>query len=346
MYDVSFNARSAHLMNTLQTIDIVLPTYRSASYILETLASVKRACETSGNVARVYVADDASPDGTASVVHQTWTGATRLEILSREKNVGECINVNEAFQKMRSDGVQWALLLHADDQMHPLWPAIAARAITEAPAECGLICCLNTFANSEVGLALSETIALDNAAPHRWFPGNRNSINCLGRDWFWNVTGTLIKVSAYNDVGGFHPELKYAGDNDLILRFFLGGHGAWVIDHAYVFKRGHQGSVTSGQMVSGAYAIGWSHLMHRYLWLDSRWGRSRSFAQQIYRAVRGALSAMRRGDIRFVFGQARAVWIFLRSWVALICGLPWLNPAPVRLALSRRFPYQDKQQTL
>lgn len=323
-------------------VAIVIPTYKAASYIEQTLASVMRAVETSGNISRVYLADDASGDGTVEKAQSFWTSTVPLVVSVNSKNLGECANVNKTFACLAQDNVEWALLLHADDQLHRTWPGLAAQLALEADSRCGIVTCSYTYALTNGDLWTLQNDAPSQPAPKRWFAGVKGSIDIVGKEWFWNVTGSLIKVAAYLDIGGFHPEVGFAGDNDFIIRFFLGGHGVCVVDHPYVVKRGHEGSATSGQMRTGEFAVGWAHLMHRYLWLADKRDRSRSFRRSIYSAMREAIRCVRRGDWRSARGQLRAIFIFVRSWAALLSGWPWLNPASVRVALARRFPYQER----
>jgi hypothetical protein len=241
---------------------------------------------------------------------------------------------------MESDGVEWAILLHADDQICERWPLVSGNLVEELPQECGMVCCENIYSDFKTERDVAGSV---DSKPHdiMHFPGNLDSIDRLGRDWFWPVTGSVIKISAYKSVGGFHPDVKYAGDNDLIVRFFLGGNSVCFTKQPFIFKRNHRGSVTSGQIRSGDYAYGWSHLMHRYLWLSSPTERVYNFLRQMFIAMRLMASSIKSRDWKCARGQVRAIWIFARSCSSLITGLPWLNPKLVRLQLDRRFSYQD-----
>jgi glycosyltransferase involved in cell wall biosynthesis len=94
-----------------KTVAVVVPAYREAQLIGETLRGVPAFVD------RVYVVDDASDDGTAEAAHAL--GDTRIEVLRHEQNGGVGASIVTGYKRALADGVDVTAVMAADNQMDP-----------------------------------------------------------------------------------------------------------------------------------------------------------------------------------------------------------------------------------
>ena len=94
-----------------KTVAVVVPAYREAQLIGETLRGVP------GFVDRVYVVDDASDDGTAEAARALGDG--RVEVLRHERNGGVGASIVTGYKRALADGVDVTAVMAADNQMDP-----------------------------------------------------------------------------------------------------------------------------------------------------------------------------------------------------------------------------------
>src|SRR6185312_8610608 len=107
-------------MTQVNTVDVVIPCYRYARYLSQSVSSV---LSQSGPSVRVLIIDDASPDETPAVAARLRAGDARVSVRRHEANAGHIASYNE--------GIAWAsakytMLLSADDY---LLPDALARAV-------------------------------------------------------------------------------------------------------------------------------------------------------------------------------------------------------------------------
>jgi glycosyltransferase involved in cell wall biosynthesis len=94
-----------------KTVGVVVPAYREAQLIGETLRGVPAFVD------RVYVVDDASDDGTADAARAL--GDTRVEVLRHEQNGGVGASIVTGYKRAIADGVDVTAVMAADNQMDP-----------------------------------------------------------------------------------------------------------------------------------------------------------------------------------------------------------------------------------
>ncbi|MDB9484091.1 glycosyltransferase family 2 protein, partial [Dolichospermum circinale CS-537/05] len=268
---------------------IAIPTYNSSGIIKETLESIIQAVLNCNTTYRVYIFDDFSTDNTVNIIKSVFQEyPIELIVFQYEENVGETANVNRGFQQLALDGVKWAMLIHQDDLLHPSWLSVSQDTLTKIPDSIGMLSCENLYSNkfhdkfecsSLSEISVNEPIFID-------YQGTVESVHSLANRWFWNPSGSLIRVRSHNQMGGWHPLLKYAADNDFLVRFFLAKNSVRHFNLKGIVKRGHPESSTSRMTRSGDFAFYWVYLMHKYLWLVSRKQRFRDITKQMFVAFR------------------------------------------------------------
>jgi glycosyltransferase involved in cell wall biosynthesis len=94
-----------------KTVAVVVPAYREAQLIRDTLRGVPAFVD------RVYVVDDASDDGTADAARAL--GDTRVEVLRHQQNGGVGASIVTGYKRALADGVDVTAVMAADNQMDP-----------------------------------------------------------------------------------------------------------------------------------------------------------------------------------------------------------------------------------
>ena len=89
---------------------VVIPTYNEAETILETLRLVL-AVKPELNV---LVVDDSSPDGTATIVSELYSGESRVQLLIREQKQGLGLAYLDGFQWAFSKGFDFIIEMDSD----------------------------------------------------------------------------------------------------------------------------------------------------------------------------------------------------------------------------------------
>jgi dolichol-phosphate mannosyltransferase len=91
---------------------VVVPCYRVREQVLNTLARIPPL------VSRIYVVDDACPDGTGHHVRQVCSDS-RVEVLFNSRNLGVGGAVLQGYRRALEDGVDIVVKMDGDDQMDP-----------------------------------------------------------------------------------------------------------------------------------------------------------------------------------------------------------------------------------
>ena len=113
-----------------QTLRIaaVLPCYRVTSTILEVLSAIGPECE------RIYVIDDACPDGSGALVERECRDP-RVRVLRNPHNLGVGGAVMAGYRQALADGAQVIVKIDGDGQMDPALIADFVRPIAHGEAD-------------------------------------------------------------------------------------------------------------------------------------------------------------------------------------------------------------------
>jgi glycosyltransferase involved in cell wall biosynthesis len=94
-----------------KSVAVVVPAYREEELIGPTLGGIP------GFVDRVYVVDDASPDGTAGRARSF--GDPRVEVITHERNQGVGAAILTGYERSLADGSDVTAVMAGDNQMDP-----------------------------------------------------------------------------------------------------------------------------------------------------------------------------------------------------------------------------------
>lgn len=218
---------------------VMIPTYNCAEYLRETLTSVLTQ-DPGPDQMQVEVVDDCSTeDHPESVVRELGNG--RVLFFRQPKNVGPTENFNTCLRRARGHVVH---ILHGDDLVLQGFYRRLERALC---------------ADSSIGAAFCRCICTDD-------DGHWQSIAALERKTSGILTGwaekmavenrmpfpsVVVKRRAYEELGGFHPELYHAADWDMWKRIAV-HYSISYEPLPLACNRVHSSSDTSRLMRSGA----------------------------------------------------------------------------------------------
>src|SRR5436309_10090596 len=219
----------------MSQIAVLIPTYNAAQFIGELLDSIEADASQCEHLA-VYVFDDCSTDNTVELVNERKMQIP-LRVVRNERNLGECENVNRAMAVLTQNGIEWTVLFHQDDLLLGPWLSYITEAVQRCSNDASMICCHNSYAVLSAGIQQHDVKPQPAELRYVVHSGTEESVRSLRRRWFWTVSGTVVRTDAYTSIGGMHPHLLYAADNDFLCRFLLAGHGIVEVDWPVILKR-------------------------------------------------------------------------------------------------------------
>jgi GT2 family glycosyltransferase len=222
---------------------VLIPAFNAAATISETLESLgKQTLSKSRNI-RVILADDASQDNTISVTQQAWhSDWGTLEIWRADKNGGERRTVNRAFDRLRTEGVKWCWVLHADDVAKPDW-AESLLTVAQTHLEAASICSSwdNWFPSKG---AIHPGEENPKRSPEVILGDLNSASGTLGRGCWWHFSGCMMNLGAFAQVGNFDEEMPQLGDIDWLVRCHLTGLSVVYLPRSLILYRNLASSVS------------------------------------------------------------------------------------------------------
>ena len=218
---------------------VMIPTYHCAGYLRHTLVSVL-AQSPPGEDMQIEVVDDVSvKDDPEAVVRDI--GDSRVTFFRQPANVGPQANFTTCVQRARG---HWVHILHGDDMVRPGFYAAMRRA-AEADASIGAAFCRVITIDEHNGwIDMSEREATSAGV----LPDLLERLAVYNHIMFPSVA---VKRSAYEQVGGFHPDLFHAADWDMWKRL-AAQFRVWYEPDPLALYRLHTLSDTSRLMQTGA----------------------------------------------------------------------------------------------
>ena len=188
---------------------VVIPAYNAATTLRSTVASVQ---EQSDQEFEIIIIDDGSTDGTSQVM---------LELAATDLRIRAVSKPNSGVSDTRNFGAKLAMgtllaFLDADDQWHPTklarhrelhasYPLLAASfaRVEFAPERGGEIAQGRTFSQVPKGYLDIDDVLVENAV-------------CT-------TSNFVIKRDVFDSLGGFDATMRYAEDQELLVRVVADG---------------------------------------------------------------------------------------------------------------------------
>lgn len=198
--------RSASPLSRRPSVTVVVPCYNYGHYLPGALATVLAQ---PGVDVDVILIDDASPDGSGTVVRDLAAADPRIRAIIHERNRGHIATYNEGLEQATGD---YVVLMSADDA---LTPGSLARATSLMEAEPG------------VGFVYGHPITFEDALPPArtsvrdwtvWSGEEWIQIRCRkGENTIMNPE-VVLRTSVQQAIGGYDPKLPHSGDFEMWLR--------------------------------------------------------------------------------------------------------------------------------
>lgn len=218
---------------------VMIPTYNCAAYLTHTLRSVLEQAPSADEM-QIEVIDDASAsDDPAAVVRQI--GGGRVAFFRQPKNVGPQANFTTCVQRARG---HWVHILHGDDMVRPGFYASLYKGAQCEPAIHAAFCRVINIDEDNEWIDLSDR-ERDTAGV---IP------DLIQRLAIWNhimFPSIVVRRTAYEALGGFHPLLFHSADWDMWKRLAT-RYRVWYEPHPLAMYRIHRLSDTSRLMQTGA----------------------------------------------------------------------------------------------
>ncbi|HXM40082.1 MAG TPA: glycosyltransferase [Bryobacteraceae bacterium] len=282
-------------------IVILIPAYRCADTIAETIDSILKQGPPLSEIREVVVADDGSHDGTCDVARAAWTAPVPLRILDRQFNCGEYASVNNAVEQFPAD-IEWFLIMHADNMAKDGWLAAFLDRIEHATDDVALIGSSYDYLTTAGSIRPGENEPDDRTVN---VPGTRASVaDTLRRGCWWHISSCAIRVAAFRKVGGLPKVMQLAGDWDFMLRVQADG---WTIEHLprslMVYR---ENPVGSSSLMFRHHRDIWEKMMviGRFHWALNGGSLTRLHAQNAWFLMRRVVRCLIDFDI------VRLAWVF------------------------------------
>lgn len=286
----------------MPSIAILIPAYNAAATIVATIESIQAQPVGLDSIHSIYIADDASSDETVAIARHAWKRTLpRLHVLESSHNRGERINSNQALTALKNNGIEWVLILHADDLAKPTWLEMMLARIDTCASDVGSICSSWDTSWEDGRIEPGEDDPIRSIV---YVKGSDATVcHTLLQGCWWHLSGCAIRLHSFETIGGFHPQLPQMGDWEWLLRCLKDGWTIAYIPQTLLIYRQHNTSVSA-----------------------------QSF--RIDRDIRERLLIIRR--YRSILGQRRFIAQHVRyiQWVIWRIGRAILNRSPERILLA------------
>lgn len=191
----------------MASIDVIVPSYNYARYLLECVGS---ALSQEIHDMRVLIIDNASTDDSLAVANRLADEDRRVEIVSREKNLGPHASFNEGIDRARAD---YMVILCADDV---LVPGALSAAIEQLEANPDAVFAFGPELNMGEFARQSPS-----ARQPRWSVASGDSFIercCHTLGVGVGFGSVVVRTAVQKEVGHYDPSLPYTDDLDMMLR--------------------------------------------------------------------------------------------------------------------------------
>lgn len=225
---------------------IIIPAYNCAKTLLATINSLNNIQHGWDSVESLIICDDASTDETPLLIRSLSFNKTTLISIKNNNNIGEAGCYRKMLKKV-SPEVEWLIILHADDlALKNFLTQNIALAKSASAKTAAISSNFYVFGNGKEVLASAPE---DNRIVKRG--GSRGDIEftALYGTW-WHISGSLVRRSAWERVGGRDGSLPQLGDWDLMFKWQGAGLELWCCQIATTMYRESPQSVSSRSYLS------------------------------------------------------------------------------------------------
>lgn len=248
-------------------VGILIPAFNSASTIQETLESVENQKSGLAELEGVWLADDGSSDLTIQTAVASWTSKVPLHVSGDGHNRGQWRNVNETLARL-SSVLDWVLILHADDLVHPRWLEWILKTIESGSPRLGSIGTYYEFLLSDGHTRRPGRLLTDESTV---FVGGPEAVRfTLNQGCWWHISGCAIRMATYKDVGPFREDFDYSADWEWLLRCLDRGWNVQYLSEALHARRQSPTGVAGSSLPRDRDVTEALRLLNKYPHLLSR----------------------------------------------------------------------------
>lgn len=223
----------------LPLVSIIVITYNSSKYVLETLESAK--AQTYQNI-ELIISDDGSQDETVKLCEK-WLAENKdrfidSQLITVKKNTGIPANCNRGVKAAKGE---WVKLIAGDDVLTCEAISFFVNYFSERP-------------NAKLIQGLCKTFAYDINDYKQVIPGKSNyyffrkdayhQFDLMLKNNFIIAPGTFIKRELILKIGGFDEEFKSMEDFPFWLKVLQNGSKFYLMEKHVVFYRKHENAVS------------------------------------------------------------------------------------------------------
>lgn len=287
------------------TISVVIPTYKHANHILETLNTVFGQTY---SPAEIIVVNDGSPDDTENILLPL-ISAKRITYIS-QANKGQATARNVGIEASTSEFVA---LLDDDD----LWPPDKLErqihAMRDSPEA---VLCYGDVCPFQNPCELPDGLNVDGCAQTEVHPPTGDVLrHFMRRNWIVTPGQTLIKRSAILAVKGFDAGIWGCDDYDLYIRLARRGQFIYV-NRTALFYRRHNANASrnielmykNNKAVQSKNFGPIPQLTKPFLWISANWHLRHYFFERFVMEAKKSSSAADFGRERHLL--LRAIQIY------------------------------------
>jgi glycosyltransferase involved in cell wall biosynthesis len=281
----------------------------------ETLGSLIDQGQGLERVASVWVVDDCSSDDTLSLANAMWSAAVPLKVLKAEQNRGQWVNTNDAVARIQAFA-EWILVLHSDDVAKRNWLDLMLERISQCDASVATICSSWDEWRPDGSVVQGEDDVL---RPVETIRGNRVSVrDTLVRGCWWHISGSAIRLKAFDDIGGFDTTMPQLGDWEWLLRCLARGWSVEYVPRTLIRYRQHEASVSARSFRTDRDIRESLEIIRRHPAVLSSWDVLRLHGERIRSCLHRMARAVLRRDVPRALLVLQTSWIVVRSLVRLV----------------------------
>jgi glycosyltransferase involved in cell wall biosynthesis len=226
---------------TKMLVSIVVITYNSAKYVLETLESAK--VQTFQNI-ELIISDDCSTDNTVKICRK-WIEKykerfIRTELITAEKNTGIPANCNRG---VKAANGKWIKLIAGDDILDKSCVINFLNYTFNNPDASIISSSIQLFANTFAEENFGKVINPEEVMFFYKDTSAYQQYNMLLRMNYVHGPSTMIKKAAIMDVGGFDEKYQLLEDYPMFLKLTKAGYKIYALNKVTVYYRRHNSTV-------------------------------------------------------------------------------------------------------